>query len=97
VSENSTRIELFAALEELAAAIPEMRVGQVLAAVGELCSDMHGRGLWMPLTPNFVKLLGLSAAITSSRLRRARVAPSMKVILSSPPEDFSDNCYGVQL
>jgi hypothetical protein len=40
------RVELFAALEELAAAIPEMRIGQVLAAVGELCSDMHGRGLW---------------------------------------------------
>jgi len=46
MSKNDVRVELFAALEELAAAIPEMRIGQVLAAVGELCSDMHGRGLW---------------------------------------------------
>ncbi|HEV8061786.1 MAG TPA: hypothetical protein VGP68_18050 [Gemmataceae bacterium] len=37
---------MFAALEELATVIPEIRVGQILAAVGELCSDMHGRGLW---------------------------------------------------
>jgi len=26
--------------------VPEMRVGQILAAVGELCADLHGRGLW---------------------------------------------------
>jgi hypothetical protein len=23
-----------------------MRVGQLIAAVGELCTDLHGRGLW---------------------------------------------------
>ena len=23
-----------------------MRAGQIMAAVGELCADMHGRGLW---------------------------------------------------
>ncbi|MBW3600151.1 MAG: hypothetical protein KY475_23115 [Planctomycetes bacterium] len=23
-----------------------MRVGQIVAAVGELCADLHGRGLW---------------------------------------------------
>jgi hypothetical protein len=37
---------LFAAIQSLAAIIPEMRAGQLVAAVGELCADLHGRGLW---------------------------------------------------
>jgi len=41
-----TRAELFVAFRELSEAVPEMRVGQLLAAVGELCQDIHGRGLW---------------------------------------------------
>ena len=46
MSENDTRVELFAALRELAEIVPEMRAGQLVAAVGELCADLHGRGLW---------------------------------------------------
>jgi hypothetical protein len=46
MSERNTRAELFAALTSLAVAIPEMRAGQLMAAVGELCADLHGRGLW---------------------------------------------------
>jgi hypothetical protein len=46
VNEAETRAELFAALRELSEAIPEMRGGQLVAAVGELCADIHGRGLW---------------------------------------------------
>ena len=46
VSENITRAELFAALQALAGIVPEMRSGQIMAAVGELCADLHGRGLW---------------------------------------------------
>ena len=46
MSENITRTELFAALQSLSQAMPEMRVGQLVAAVGELCTDLHGRGLW---------------------------------------------------
>jgi hypothetical protein len=26
--------------------IPEMRAGQLMSAVGEVCADLHGRGLW---------------------------------------------------
>jgi hypothetical protein len=26
--------------------VPEMRAGQLMAAIGELCADLHGRGLW---------------------------------------------------
>jgi hypothetical protein len=37
---------LFGALRELSEVIPEMRAGQLMAAVGELCADLHGRGLW---------------------------------------------------
>ena len=40
------RAELFAAIQSLAEIAPEMRVGQLVAALGELCADLHGRGLW---------------------------------------------------
>jgi hypothetical protein len=43
---NDTRSELLAGLAELAELVPEMRAGQLIAAVGELCADLHGRGLW---------------------------------------------------
>jgi hypothetical protein len=45
-SANDIRAELFTALQALAEIIPEMRGGQLMAAVGELCADLHGRGLW---------------------------------------------------
>ena len=46
MSESDTRAELFAALQKLSEIVPEMRTGQLMAAVGELCVDLHGRGLW---------------------------------------------------
>lgn len=46
MSETETRTELFDALRELAELIPEMRAGQLMSAVGEVCADIHGRGLW---------------------------------------------------
>ena len=46
MSERDTRAELFDALRELSEILPEMRAGQLMAAVGELCADLHGRGLW---------------------------------------------------
>ncbi len=46
MSQSDTRAELFVALHELAEIIPEMRAGQLMSAVGELCADLHGRGLW---------------------------------------------------
>ena len=46
MSQSNSRAELFAALGELVEVIPEMRTGQLLASVGELCADLHGRGLW---------------------------------------------------
>jgi hypothetical protein len=46
MSENQTRPELFTALRSLSEVIPEMRAGQLVAAIGELCADLHGRGLW---------------------------------------------------
>ncbi len=48
VSANSTdtRSELYTRLSELTELIPEMRAGQLIAAIGELCADLHGRGLW---------------------------------------------------
>jgi hypothetical protein len=46
MTENETRVELFVTLRELSEIVPEMRAGQLMAAVGELCADLHGRGLW---------------------------------------------------
>lgn len=46
MSESNPRADLFAALQSLSEVIPEMRAGQLVAAVGELCADLHGRGLW---------------------------------------------------
>ncbi len=46
MSESDNRADLFAAFQELSEVIPEMRTGQLMAAVGELCTDLHGRGLW---------------------------------------------------
>lgn len=46
MNETETREELFAILQSLSGLVPEMRAGQLMAALGELCSDMHGRGLW---------------------------------------------------
>ena len=46
MNESDTRSQLFAAILALAETIPEMRAGQLMAALGELCADLHGRGLW---------------------------------------------------
>ena len=43
---DATKAEVFAALQSLSQVIPSMRAGQLIAAVGELCADLHGRGLW---------------------------------------------------
>lgn len=45
-TDADTRAEVFAALQQLSESIPEMRAGQLVAAVGEVCADLHGRGLW---------------------------------------------------
>lgn len=46
MNNNETRMELFSSLDELSQIVPEMRAGQLMAAIGELCADLHGRGLW---------------------------------------------------
>jgi hypothetical protein len=38
--------EVFAALQAVAAIVPQMRTGQLVAAIGEVCSDRYGHGLW---------------------------------------------------
>lgn len=46
MNESETRVELFDAFRGLSGLVPQMRAGQLMAAVGELCADLHGRGLW---------------------------------------------------
>lgn len=38
--------QMWIALQELSEVVPDMRTGQLMAAIGELCTDLHGRGLW---------------------------------------------------
>jgi hypothetical protein len=45
MNQTDSQNEVFAALQQLAEAIPEMRAGQLMSAVGEVCGDIHGRGL----------------------------------------------------
>jgi hypothetical protein len=46
MSESNAKMQAFAAIQSLAEIVPEMRAGQLMAAIGELCADLHGRGLW---------------------------------------------------
>jgi hypothetical protein len=55
MSENNKKPELFSALLSLSEAIPEMRSGQLVAAIGELCADLHGRGLWDATDEEFLE------------------------------------------
>jgi molybdopterin converting factor small subunit len=72
MSESDTRVKLFAALQELSEVIPEMRSGQLMAAVGELCADLHGRGLWDAADEELLEAVwrfrrNYEAALTPSR------------------------------
>jgi hypothetical protein len=55
MSESEARAELFVAFRELCQIVPEMRAGQLMAAVGELYSDLHGRGLWEASDPELLE------------------------------------------
>lgn len=46
MSPSDRRAEIFVALRDLSEVVPDMRAGQLVAAVGEVCADLHGRGLW---------------------------------------------------
>jgi hypothetical protein len=46
MSDSRTTTQVYDSLRELSEMIPEMRCGQLIAAIGELCADLHGRGLW---------------------------------------------------
>ncbi len=46
MNDSIQRAEVFSALRSLAELVPAMRAGQLAAAVGEVCADLHGRGLW---------------------------------------------------
>jgi hypothetical protein len=46
MKDPESRQELCDSIRALADSAPEMRIGQLIAAAGEICSDLHGRGLW---------------------------------------------------
>ncbi len=72
MSASEIRADIFAALQELSEVIPEMRAGQLMAAVAELCSDLHGRGLWDADDDELLEAIwqfrrNYEAALTASR------------------------------
>jgi hypothetical protein len=57
MSEQETRSEVYVRLRELSELIPQMRCAQLMAAVGELCADLHGRGLWDATDAEFLEAI----------------------------------------
>jgi hypothetical protein len=84
MSENATRTELFAAIQSLSEAIPEMRLGQLVAAIGELCADIHGRGLWEAADTELLEAVWQfhrnfeAAAVTDQHAAETAVAPDLQ-------------------
>jgi hypothetical protein len=52
---HNTRSEVYERLGELSQLVPEMRCAQLIAAIGELCADLHGRGLWDATDAEFLE------------------------------------------
>jgi hypothetical protein len=57
MSDSNTRTQVYDALRELSELMPEMRCAQLLAAIGELCADLHGRGLWDASDTEFLEAI----------------------------------------
>ena len=57
MSSRSTSTEIFDRLDELSEVIPEMRIAQLVAAIGEVCADLHGRGLWEASDAEFLEAI----------------------------------------
>jgi hypothetical protein len=57
MSDSNTRTEVYERLRELSDVMPEMRCAQLIAAVGEVCADLHGRGLWEATDAEFLEAI----------------------------------------
>ena len=57
MSDTNTPNQVYDALRELSDLLPEMRCAQLIAAVGEVCADLHGRGLWDATDAEFLEAI----------------------------------------
>ena len=57
MSDTNPRIEVYEQLREICELMPEMRCAQLIAAIGELCQDLHGRGLWDATDAEFLEAI----------------------------------------
>ena len=87
---NDNRAQLFSALGELAAVVPEMRAGQILAAVGELCADLHGRGLWECQRRRAAG--GVVAVPAYLRIRHRRRGPATGLTVTAAESAHAASC-----
>ena len=57
MSDTNTRTQVHDTLRELSNLVPEMRCAQLIAAIGEVCQDLHGRGLWDATDAEFLEAI----------------------------------------
>jgi hypothetical protein len=57
MSDDNARSEVYERLKQLSDLVPEMRCAQLIAAIGELCADLHGRGLWDASDAEFLEAI----------------------------------------
>ena len=57
MNDRNARSQVYESLRELSELMPEMRCAQLVAAIGELCQDQHGRGLWDATDAEFLEAI----------------------------------------
>ena len=57
MSDGNTRNQVHDSLRELSELMPEMRCAQLIVAIGELCEDLQGRGLWDATDTEFLEAI----------------------------------------
>jgi hypothetical protein len=80
MNDGNTPADIFGALQSLAEMVPQMRAGQLMAAIGEMCADLHGRGLWDAEDRELLEAIwrfrrGIEEAAVGSRPSTAKQGP----------------------
>ena len=57
MNDTTSKAEVYEGLREVSELMPEMRCAQLIAAIGELCADLHGRGLWDATDAEFLEAI----------------------------------------
>jgi hypothetical protein len=86
MNETNTRADLFAAIQSVSAAIPEMRIGQLMLPSASCAPIFTGGAFGMRMTANSLRHYGSSNGTSSAR-QTWRAIPSSKL---AEPTDEAD-------